>query len=244
MKPQHPLRILGYTACVLAAAATVFQQPAVACPATASHPSLYQRRSSPNRCEGIRRQNVGAAFELVSFASNGLGSNYGNTISLRIPNLGSTPRVSMRSYTNKSYQLDSFTPSSSANGYIFNIPTTILRNEDIPTRSLRALASISGSQPIYVPVILSRSSGTYEFVFFSATRATVSSFEIRRNNQVIHRDSRTNPRRGEIPFTWNPQNQPAGLYQLYITAEQRQRGQRPERISLVLPFRHHPNWLR
>ncbi|MGC9528849.1 MAG: hypothetical protein ACP5D7_25250 [Limnospira sp.] len=221
---------------------TLHAPPAVACPDNASNPLSYQRRSNPSRCEGISHQAIGAAFNLVSLSTSNL-SNLGNTLRLQVPNMGATPTVILRSYE-KRYQLDQFIPNLNQNKYQLNLNTQIITKAAVPPNSLRAVATLPGSQPIYVPVIIGTPSQSYQFVLYSPARTTINAFEIRRNNQVIHSDSRPNPRQGEIRFTWDGRNQPKDVYQLRVEAELRQRGTRPETVTRVFSFHHDPAWFR
>lgn len=214
--------------------------PAAACPEHASNPLVYQLRSNPSRCEGINRQAISAGFNLVSLSTSAL-RNYSQTLTLQVPQMGGQPEIILRSY-NRLYQLDQFTPQLSNNQYQFNLNTEIITKVDVPAASLRAIATLPGSQPVYIPVIIGTPSQSYQFVLYSPARTTINTFEIRRNNQVIHSDSRPNPRQGEIRFTWDGRNQPKGLYQLRVVAELRQRGTRPETVTRVYSFHHDPAW--
>lgn len=200
---------------------------AAACPPSDPNDLVYQRRSSPSRCEGINRQAISASFNLVSLATSNL-TNLGNTLRLQVPNMGEIPNITLRSYERR-YQLDSFTPelNQNQNKYEFDLDTRIIRQAEVAVNSLRAIASIPGSQPIYIPVIIGQPSSSYEFVLYSPARTKINSFEISHNNQVIHTQQRPNPIRGEMVFSWDGRNQPEGVYQLRVLAELNQRGQRP-----------------
>ncbi|MGI0496856.1 hypothetical protein ACOKW7_27480 [Limnospira platensis CENA597] len=215
---------------------------AAACPPSDPNHLVYQRRSSPSRCEGINRQAISASFNLVSLATSNL-TNLGDTLRLQVPNMGGTPNITLRSFERR-YQLDSFTPELSQNKYQLHLDTRIIRQAEVAANSLRAIASLPGSQPIYIPVIIGQPSSSYQFVLYSPARTQINSFEIRHNNQVIHSQQRPNPRRGEMVFSWDGRNQPRGLYQLWVLAELQQRGQRPETVTRVFSFYHDPAWFR
>ncbi|NMG56964.1 hypothetical protein E1H12_00155 [Geitlerinema sp. P-1104] len=211
------------------------------CPTNLPDDLAYQRRDNPSRCEGINRQSVSGSFSLVSFATSNVTS-YDNPLQLRIPGVGSNPNLRVRSYQRR-YQLDSLQLQRQQNRYQVDLNTRILRESHVPPNSLRALAQLPGSQPAYVPVIIGSPTNHYEIVFYSPSRVLIRSLEIRRNNQVVHRDSRPSPRQGEIRFTWDGRNQPAGDYQLRVEAEIQQRGIAPQSVTRVSRFHHDPSWL-
>lgn len=244
MKPKSAIAIFTSALCFLAASFILTPQPAAACPRNASNYLTYQYRRNPDRCEGIRRQAIGASFDLVSFATKGLDETFNDTLTLRIPDRGQIPTVYLRSYQDKQYQLDRFSPQRRNNEYRFNLATDILNRAIISPQSLRAIAKLPGNQRIYVPVIVDRTSQEYEIVFYSPTRTLISSLEIRRNGAVIHRDRRPNPRTGEIRFTWDARNQPADRYQLRVNFEQRSPNQRPDKGVYLALIHHDPAWLR
>ncbi|USR91131.1 hypothetical protein NEA10_20285 [Phormidium yuhuli AB48] len=238
MKPNQAL-IIGF---VLAA---TWMTPVHACPSQVSDRLIYQRRPNPNRCEGINRQGVSGSFGLVSFATSTL-THYPTRLRLQVPKpqatTGSNPSLRVRSFGRR-YQLDNLALQSGRNNYEINLGTDILQGANVPAQSLRAIAHFQGSQPVYSPVIIGSSGSYYELVFYSPSRAVIHSLEIHRNNQVVHRDRRPNPRDGEIRFTWDARNQPEGLYRLQVQAEIQRRGQRPEQITRIFALYHHPDWL-
>lgn len=217
--------------------------PVHACPTNVSDTLAYQRRNNPRRCEGINRQGVSGSFGLVSFATSTL-RHYPTQLSLQIPQMGPNPNLRVRSFGRR-YQLDDLTlqRSQNQNWYQINLNTNVLQNANVAAESLRAIAHLPGSQPVYVPVIIQSSAASYDLVFYSPSRTVIHSLEISRNNQVVHRDSRPNPRDGEIRFTWDARNQPAGLYRLHVEAEIQQRGQRPQRVTRIFALHHDPAWL-
>jgi flagellar basal-body rod modification protein FlgD len=218
--------------------------PVQACPTNVSDTLAYQRRDKddePSRCEGITRQGVSGSFGLVSFATSTL-RRYPDELSLQIPQVGPSPNLRVRSFGRR-YQLDSVELELSEDRYQIDLPTNILRNANVAAESLRAIAHLPGSQPVYVPVIIQSSASSYDLVFYSPSRTVIHSLEISRNNQVVHRDSRPNPRDGEIRFTWDAGNQPAGRYRLHVEAEIQQRGQRLQRVTRIFALHHNPDWL-
>lgn len=216
---------------------------AQACPNGNPQTLGYMRRDN-NRCEGIAGINVGGAFSLISFVTRNIPA-FGDNLSLQIPRIGDTsPDISVRSL-GKNYQLDDFSLVPNQNNFTFNWPTRILKEANIPTNSLRALASFNlGSQVVYVPVILGQPSGQYEIVLYSSQLVKIPTFEISRNNQVVYRNSRTTPQRGEVVFNWDGRNAPAGRYQLRVVAQLEQYGRPPEPVNRQITFEHNPNWLR
>ena len=233
------IKTLTPALCLLTA--LLLPAPAFACPANLPDPLLYQRRNNPNRCEGLTRTNISANLTLVSFTTS-TPTNTPN-LTLTIPSTSTAPNLIIRSYARR-YQIDSFTPQRNNQGYQFTLPTQLMRNAQVPLDSLRMIASTSDSQPVYIPVTIGSPSSRYQIVFYSPTLATIQSLEILRNNQVIHRETRTTSRQGEIIFTWDGRNRPAGRYQIRIVGTLEQRGMRPQSFNRVLPFNHHPNWLR
>jgi len=217
--------------------------PAQACPNGNPQTLGYIRRDN-NRCEGIANINIGSSFRLISFLTRNIPT-FGDNLSLQIPRIGDTsPNISVRSL-GRNYQLDDFSLVPSQNNFTFNWPTRILKEANISPNSLRALASVSlGSQFVYVPVILGQPSGQYEIVLYSSELVKIPTFEISRNNQVVYRSPRNNPQRGEIIFTWDGRNQPAGRYQLRLAAQLEQYGRPPDQVNSLITFEHNPNWLR
>jgi hypothetical protein len=219
--------------------------PAQACPSGNPRSPDYIRRDN-NRCEGIRRETVSGSFRLISLTTRGIDS-LGNTLSLLVPRIsgGSPPDVSVRSL-GKNYQLDDLSLAANSSGFTFRWPTNVLNQEEVPVNSLRALASVNlGSQLLYVPVILGQPSGQYEIVLYSPSRVQFRTFEIRRNRQVVFSSPRNHLQPpGEVVFTWDGRNAPAGRYELHIVAEVEQRGRPPQRIDRSIIFEHNPSWLR
>jgi hypothetical protein len=210
----------------------------------------YIRRQPPKRCEGLKPEPISAnSLSLISIASRNLTS-YANNLTLQIPRIkgGSNPEVTVKSLGDKYlYQLDDFPLSSNTSRFNFTWDTSILRRAKIPENSLRALASYNfGSQLIYVPVIVGQPSGQYEFVFYSENRVRFTTFEIIRKGQkeAIYKNSRRNPTDGEISFTWDGRNTPAGRYEIHYIAKIDQRDLPTERIERRIIFEHNPNWLR
>ena len=217
--------------------------PAIACPSPnrAANFLAYQRRNN-NRCEGIVRRDIAGSLSLISFASRNL-TNYSNNLNLQISNINNTsPQVTIRSYE-KNYILDRLNLSKNSSWFTFNLPTQILTDAGVPPNSLRAIAKLSGSQPVYVPVILNKTSGEYEFAFYTANRTKFSTFEIIYNNQIESsqpRNTFSNPN-GEVIFTWDGRNASKGRYRLRVIAEIQQRGQPSERVTKNLQFQHDPS---
>lgn len=217
--------------------------PSQACSPGDPKSTVYIRRDD-NRCEGIKPRNVDRGLRLISFATIGIKS-YPNTLSLKIPSIANaTPNVIVQSL-GKNYILDNLSLTSNKSLFIFSWNPFILNQAQIIPSSLRALADIDfGSQVVYVPVILERPSGQYQFVFYTSNRAKFPTVQIRRNGKVVHTQTRNNFQRGEVVFNWDARNIPAGRYELYVIAEQEQIGRPPEKITKQIAFEHNPSWLR
>ncbi len=223
------------------------QLPAQACSEGNSNSTDYIRRTNPNRCEGIKREQVsGNQLELISFATRNIGS-YGNSLTLTIPRLNNSdpPALAVSAKTQQQYySLDEPSLSLEDARFTFTWDTNILKKENIPPNNLRALAYFSfGSQEVYAPVILGKTSGKYEFVFFTPSRAKFPVWEIIHNGTVVEKQKSPNLKSGEITFNWNGQNAPAGRYQLHYIADVNPPGEQTERIERWLDFEHNPNWL-
>ncbi len=209
----------------------------------------YIRRQPPKRCEGLKPEPISAnSLSLISIASHNL-TNYANNLTLQIPRIkgGNNPEVTVKSLGDKYlYQLDNFPLSANTLHFNFTWDTSILRRAKIPENSLRALASYNfDSQRIYVPVIVGQPSSQYEFVFYSENRVRFGTFEIiRKGQKPIYKTSRLNESDGEISFTWDGRNTPAGRYEIHYIAKIDQRDLPTERIERRIVFEHNPNWLR
>ncbi len=217
--------------------------PAQACPSGDPKSTVYIRRDD-NRCEGIKQRNSDRGLRLISFATIGIKS-YPNTLTLKIPSIANAkPDVRVQSL-GKNYILDDVSLTSNNSLFIFSWNPFVLNQAQILPTSLRALADVNlDSQVVYVPVILERTSGQYQFVFYTPSRAKFTTVQIRRNGKVIHTSPRNNFQGGEVVFNWDGRNIPAGRYELYVIAEQEQIGRPPEKITRQIAFEHNPNWLR
>jgi hypothetical protein len=207
---------------------------AQACPTGNSSSLSYIRRNN-NRCEGLRDRDISSTFELISFSTDTLGTDYPSTLNIRVPGTGRTrPAIAVQSFS-RNYRLDNLTTTSSDSGYTFALNTSILKQAEVPTESLRATAYITrNSSPVFFPVVLGSSSNSYEFVINSPQRLAFPTFEIRRNNRVVFKDPRPNARSGHIRLTWEYGDAPAGSYQFYIVDENGN--------SRTFAFEHNPDW--
>ena len=226
-------------------ALTLSQMPALACPEGNPRSTEYIRRV--NRCEGIKREPVsGNSLRLISIATRNIPS-YPAEVSMKIPGIngGGKPEVKVQSL-DKNYQLDN--PLLTENSGFYTLPnwnSYVLKQEKVPSNSLRALASVNfGSQVVYVPVILGQSSGQYEFVFYSPSRVKFPVFRILRNGKEVYSNPRKIPQTNEMIFTWDSRNAPAGRYELQIEAEIEPRGKPTEKINRKIVFEHNPKWLK
>lgn len=221
----------------------LFMAPAGACPTRSSNPNDYIRRDN-NRCEGIlSRSVVSGSIELISLTSS-RGSMPRDALTITIPaSTNRSPVVLIRALEER-YQLDQMDLSRSQNSYTFSLPTRVLSAVGVQLDELRATAT-SGSQVVYIPVILNQSTNQYRFVFASSNSVRFTRAEIRQGNRVFASWGRQLPRRGEKAFDWNnPTDAPAGRYRFSYTAEIEQRNRPPETISRTITFEHDPAWLR
>ena len=228
-------------------ALSLSQIPALACPEGNPRSTDYIRRNN-NRCEGIQRQSVnGNSLNLISIATRNIPNIYGETVSMKIPQIkgAGKPEVRVQSL-DKNYQLDN--PLFTENSGFYTLPnwdSYVLKREDIPSNSLRALASVTfGSQVVYVPVILGQSSGQYEFVFYSLSRVKFPVFRILQNGKEVYSTPRKVAQTNEMIFTWDSRNAPAGRYELQYEAEIEARGNPPEKLNRKIVFEHNPKWLK
>ncbi|MBD2387514.1 hypothetical protein [Cylindrospermum sp. FACHB-282] len=213
--------------------------PTQACSSGNPQSTAYIRRDN-NRCEGIQPTEVFRGFRLISFATRGI-SSYPNLLNLLIPSLGnSTPEVKLQSL-DKNYVLDELLLLKNQSRFSFSLKPDILNKAKVAPNTLRALASVNS---IYLPVTIGQPSGQYEFVFFTSSRAKFPTFEILRNNKVVYKSPRNNAQSGEVVFTWDGRNAPAGRYEVHYIAEQEQIGGRPEKYDRRFFFEHNPNWLK
>ena len=227
-------------------ALTLSQLPALACPEGNPRSTDYIRRN--NRCEGIQRQSVSAnSLSLISIATRNIPNIYGETVSMKIPQIkdAGKPEVRVQSL-DKNYQLDN--PLFTENSGFYTLPnwdSYVLKREEIPSNTLRALASVTfGSQVVYVPVILGQTSGQYEFVFYSPSKVKFPVFRILGNGKEVYSNPRKIAKTNEITFNWDGSKAPAGRYELQIEAEIEPRGKPTEKINRKFVFVHNPNWLK
>lgn len=223
------------------------------CPQGNPRSTDYIRRKTPDRCEGIKVQPIsGNSLSLISISTRNI-TDYGNRISLQVPRIkkGNNPEVVVTSWDDKyNYILDDLLLSNNGKSFGFNWDTYVLKKANIPANKLRALASYSlGSQKVYVPVTLAKSSGKYEFVFYSQDRVRFTSLKIfphedKKEENPIYSTSRKIANSGEISFTWDGSKAPGGRYKLHYIAFIDRINQPSDRIENVIVFEHHPNWLK
>jgi flagellar basal-body rod modification protein FlgD len=223
----------------------------VSCPTGQRNSTAYIRRSSLNRCEGIRAQPVsGSAFEVVSFTAGDMPSQ--NQLSVAIPSSRERePIVTIQSLS-KNYLLNPLEFEFQNGRHRFTWSAVeVIQPAQVPVNSLRAVAYVNtqGSQ-IYYPVIFPRVSSSYRFVIYSQRRLKRVSLQILREGRVAHRIVRnTTQPRGELAFEWNGrtedgQEAPAGRYQLRVEAVQEIPDSPPRSANIGLTFLHNPQWLR
>ena len=226
-------------------ALTLSQIPALACREGNLRSTDYIRRD--NRCEGIQRQSVsGNSLSLISIATRNIPNIYGETVSMKIPQIkgAGKPEVRVQSL-DKNYQLDDPSLTENSGFYTLLWDSYVLKRESVPSNTLRALASVSfGSQVVYVPVILGKTSGDYEFVFYSLSRVKFPVFRILRNGKEVYSNPRRIAKTNEIIFNWDGRNAPAGRYELQVEATIEPRGEPTEKINRKIIFEHNPTWLK
>lgn len=212
-------------------------QPVAAETCPSGHPgALAYIRRDGNRCEGLLdHHKISGRFDLIGFYTSTLTREYPNTITIQVPGMGSTnPNVEVQSFY-RNYRLDKLQLRSKTGEARFPLDTEILRKASVPPYTLRALAyAVVGSSRTYFPVILEKPAAQYQFVLYSPQRQEFPTLEIRRNGQVLYSNPRRIPKQGQIFFTWEYGNAPAGTYELHVVnGEGRRR---------VYRFRHNPNW--
>ncbi|MFG3816572.1 hypothetical protein [Limnothrix redekei] len=192
---------------------------AIACPNGNPNNPAYMLRDN-NRCEGLIPRPQSSSLELISYATNGIGDSWGNSLSIRVNGI-SNPQVLISS-KQRSYQLDRFRSGFSSNGFRFQLPTNVLQGSGISPSRLLAVAESSDR---YYPVILNQATGRYSIVLFVPRRATITTLELRNpSGQVVWSRPRTAPVEGELRETWDYGNAPAGEYRLVVrtsTGDQR-----------------------
>ncbi len=214
--------------------------PAQACPTGGNPQNIAYMRRDNNRCEGIKSRDAAGGINLISIVTRGITS-YPNFLSLQIPRLSNTnPEIKVQSLS-KNYLLDQFSLRPRRNRFTFKFKSHVLKKANVPPKSLRALAEVNA---VYLPVTIGRTSGKYEFVFYSSRRSKFSTFEILRNGKVVHSSPRKYARRGETIFTWNGKQAPRGRYQIHVIAEQEIIGRPAEKFRRRYYFQHNPNWLK
>ena len=223
------------------------------CPQGNPRSTDYIRRKTPDRCEGIKVQPIsGNSLSLISIATRNI-NDYGDKISLQVPRIkkGNNPEVLVTSRDDKyNYILDDLLLSNNGESFGFSWDTYVLKKANIPANKLRALASYSlGSQKVYVPVTLAKSSGKYEFVFYSQDRVRFKSLKIfplenKKEDNPIYSTSRKTANSGEITFIWDGSKAPRGRYKLHYIAFIDRINEPSDRIENVIVFEHHPNWLK
>lgn len=223
------------------------------CPQGNPRSTDYIRRKTPDRCEGIKVQPIsGNSLSLISIATRNI-NDYGDKISLQVPRIkkGNNPEVLVTSRDDKyNYILDDLLLSNNGESFGFSWDTYVLKTANIPANKLRALASYSlGSQKVYVPVTLAKSSGKYEFVFYSQDRVRFTSLKIfplekKKEDNPIYSTSRKTANSGEISFIWDGSKAPGGRYKLHYIAFIDRINEPSDRIENVIVFEHHPNWLK
>lgn len=227
-----------------------FPMQAQTCPHSNSPQSTaYMLRQDYKRCEGIRAFDASVDLSLISFSLGRIQP--AKELALEIPILANQlqPKVRVQ-HPQKYYQLDPLELRRVQNRFQFQWNNDVLTAENIPAEGLRATAYfLSGSQRIYVPVILGRGVDKYNIILSSGRRVKIPLFQILHREQVVYSSSRaTFQPRGQIAFTWNgrtPDSRiaPRGRYVLRVNAEQEQDNALTRPASLNITFEHDPQWL-
>jgi hypothetical protein len=193
---------------------------AIACPNGNPSSLAYILRDN-NRCEGLTSRQQSSNLDLISYATNGIGNSWGNSLNIRV-NGASNPQVLVAS-NQRRYQLDRFRSGTSSNGFRFQLPTNVLQRSGISPSRLLAVAESSNR---YYPVILNQATGRYSIILFLPRRTTIPTLELSApNGQTVWsrpRNAPVNP--GELPLSWDYGNAPAGEYRLRVhtsTGDQR-----------------------
>ncbi|MBP0015559.1 MAG: hypothetical protein J7545_09805 [Roseofilum sp. SBFL] len=225
---------------------TLGATPAFACPLGNPDSVDYIRRDD-NRCEGLVNRPISASIRLVSF-STGAPAAYPNCLTLRIPGINQMPQFKMQSFL-RDYLLDKLSTTAVRfinNGMEYDLDTQpVLRSGKVPPNSLRAIAYITEkSEKIYYPVILNPSSEYYEFTLYVGgnARTTFPTLQIRKDGRVYHNIPQNNPKTGEVRFSWNFDEAPAGRYELYMVIKQQRPGQPQNNDTQIILFYHNPAW--
>lgn len=211
--------------------------------------TAYGLRDQDRRCEGIQATDISGDFSLISLTLGQIQP--AKKLSLQVPDRANRqqPVVRVRS-REKNYQLEPLEFRYSGGLFQAQWSDDVVKAEGISLNSLRATAFVrSGSQPVYLPVILSRKSQQYQIVLSSERRAKVTVFQILRNSKVIYNSPRnTFQPKGQITFRWNGRDQtgnPAstGRYELRVKADLEQDNSPPQPASVRIAFEHDPKWL-
>jgi hypothetical protein len=193
---------------------------AQACPTSNDPNSTFKYiRRDGDRCEGLIDPPASNSSDLVSLSSGFSQLNgYPNILNIRIPSSGSIyPTIEIQS-NQRNYRLDKLIAKPSAKGFIFGLNTRILNQKNISPSSLQARAFTlgNGSTQVFIPVILDRPTGQYEFIVKSNRRVTFPTFEIRRNYKLVfRRPSQLPDYTHKLIWKYSSADQ-QGIYQLRI----------------------------
>ncbi len=207
--------------------------------------STYQLRDNYRRCEGIKPVDVSGSFSLISLSTGRLNDN-SNPLTLDVPNIGIPEqqlKVTVQSLQ-KNYQLIPLEFKPINPRFHFEWSNDVLKKAEIPFDSLNYLtAFLSGSEPVYVPVILGQTSGNYDIVLYSNRYVKITLFQILQKGQVIYNHADLDSYSpGKIFLTWDGSAR-AGRYQLLIKAKLIPPNGSPQDASINITFEHNPNWL-
>jgi hypothetical protein len=203
-----------------------------------------------NRCEGIseKRPASGGGINFISLTTSAITTveDYEEKLHLHIPKFSDSNDLDVAvSSKDKPYQLDNIKSfKTEASALTFSWSTYILKKKKIVPKSLRALAFYQdGSEPVFLPVTLGKSSVEYKFVFYYDYVVENFTFEIRRNGKSVHTCGPITNQKGEIICEWKPNKAPKGRYQLKYVAKLKQFGKPSKPDEGTKSFEHNPAWL-
>ena len=132
-------------------------------------------------CEGIPDgRPISGQFELMSFSSGSVGSKFPSSLTLIIPNQ-SKPSLNLQS-SHRNYKVNNLPLKSRGKGLAYDLDTKGLDRAGIPPNKMTYLAFIGkNSNRIYLPVVLGKTNGSYQFTVGGPKDMKLSQFEIRQS---------------------------------------------------------------
>lgn len=185
-------------------------------------------------CEGIPDgRPISGQFALISFFSGSVGSRFPSSLTLIIPSQ-SKPSLNLQSHS-RNYKVNNLPLKSKGKGLAYDLDTKGLNRADIQPDSMTYLAFIDkNSNRVYLPVVLGKANGSYQFIVNGPKYMKLSQFEIRQSGTAIYR-SPSNVEKMTHILTWEYGKAKKGSYELYLKdGEGRTRS---------FTFEHNPNLL-